>query len=72
MHPLVNIEILAQFHADLMMLYFFIKNPTLGKHSVAKFEVPNAGVHCTDSLGGDFVMECLVKVETFLDQYGMK
>ena len=50
-----------------------MKHPTLGKHSVTKYEVTNAGVHCTDGLAGNFVTECLFKVETFFfDQYGIK
>ena len=39
---------LAHFRADLMMPYYFHKNPNFGKHSVTIFEVPNAGVHCMD------------------------
>ena len=50
-----------------------LKNPTLGKHSVTKFEVPNACVHCTDGPDGNFVTECLLKIETFfLDEYGIR
>ena len=39
----------------IMISYCFHENnPTLGKHSVTKFEVLNAGVHCTDGLNGNF------------------
>ena len=42
----------------------FINNPTLGKHSVRKFEMLNAGVHCMGGLAGNCVTGCLFKEET--------
>ena len=43
----------------------FIKHPTLGNNSVTKFEVTNAGVHCTDGTAGHFVTECLSNIYIF-------
>ena len=42
-----------------------IKVPTLGEHSVTKFKVTKAMVHCTDALAEHFVTEGYLKVETF-------
>ena len=53
----------------MMKIQFLKNNPMLGKHSVTKFEIPNAGVHCTDSLTGYFVTECLFIEETWPQGY---
>ena len=53
----------------IMMSYcFHDKNPTLGKHSVTKFGVPNAGVHCKDGLNGNFCSRVFVQSRNIYDQ----
>ena len=52
-----HLEILIFFYIlnlyvspDLMMPYYLVQHPTLGRHSVTKFEVTNARARSTDGL----------------------
>ena len=64
---------LANFRLDLLvMMQYCLLKTSFEQHTVTKFQVTFAGVHSTDGHAGNFMTECLNKVVTFFDQYGIK
>ena len=62
----------VQFRPDLMIPYYSLKMPALGKLSVTKLEVTNGWAHCKDDLPENFCDRVFIQCFNILDQYGIE